>query len=415
MSYRRRYLDDELDELLVTHVALAIDGPKGVGKTETAVRRADTVYWLDRDPVRTLVAADPDRALAGPGVLLLDEWQRLPMVWDGVRRAIDERRDAAYLLTGSATPVAGVDTHSGAGRILSLRLRPMSLPERGVITPSVRLADLFTGVTAIGGHTPWRLADYAREICASGFPAIHALAGRQQRSHLDAYLTRILDRDIADQGIRVRRPDTLRRWLEAYAAATSTTATYTSILDAASGGEVNKPAKSTTITYRDTLSQIWILDPVTPWLPGGSDLTRLRVGPKHQLADPALAARLLRHTPETLLAARSGSAEIFGQLIESLATLTVRAAAQAVEATVGHLRTRDGRHEIDLIVERYDGAVLAIEVKLAASVRDDDVRHLNWLAEQIGDRLVERVVLTAGQDAYRRRDGVAVVPLALLG
>lgn len=415
MRYQRRYVDDELDELMVAPFAIAIDGPKGVGKTATAQRRADTLIRLDEEPVRQLVAADPTRVLAAAGVTLFDEWQYLPMVWDRVRHRVDEASDAAYLLTGSATPIGAGDTHSGAGRILSLRLRPMALPERGVTEPTVRLAELLAGGADVVGHTTWGLADYAREICASGLPAVHALPPRRRRAHLDGYLARIIDRDIPEQGVQVRRPQTLRRWMAAYAASSSTSASYTTILDAASAGDVNKPAKTTTIAYRDLLTQIWILDPVPPWLPHGGELSRLKLASKHQLADPALAARLLGHTPETLLQPRAGSAELLGQLFESLATLTVRSAAQACEATVGHLRTRDGGHEVDLIVERYDGRVVAIEVKLAASVTDSDVRHLHWLAGQLGERLADSVVLTTGSDAYRRPDGIAVIPLALLG
>ncbi len=415
MDYRRRYLDDELDALMEPPFAIAIDGPKGVGKTATAQRRADVVLRLDEGPVRQLVDADPGRVLAGPGVVLLDEWQLLPMVWDRVRRDVDESARTSFLLTGSAAPVPDADRHSGAGRILSLRLRPMSLPERGATEPTVTIADLLGGRAEISGQTPWGVGDYAREICASGLPGIHGLPPRRQRAQLDGYLAHVIDRDIADLGVAVRHPDSLRRWMTAYAAASSTSANYTTILDAASAGEARKPAKTTTIAYRDLLAQIWVLDPVPPWQPHGPELSRLKSAPKHQLADPALAARLLQHTPETLLAPRAGSAELLGQLLESLATLTVRAAAQAQEASVGHLRTRDGGHEVDLVVERYDGRVVAFEVKLASTVSDSDVRHLHWLAARLGARLADMVILTTGPDAYRRRDGVAVVPLALLG
>jgi len=166
-------------------LACAIDGPKGVGKTATAQRRADTVVRLDEEPVRQLVLADPARVLAAPGVTLIDEWQHLPMAWDRVRRRVDEASDPAYLLTGSATPSAARDTHSGAGRILSLRLRPMALPERGGTAPTVTLAELLDGTAKITGSTAWGVADDAREICASGLPAIHALPPRRQRAQLD--------------------------------------------------------------------------------------------------------------------------------------------------------------------------------------------------------------------------------------
>ncbi|MEZ5095663.1 MAG: DUF4143 domain-containing protein [Nocardioides sp.] len=135
--------------------------------------------------------------------------------------------------------------------------------------------------------------------------------------------------------------------------------------------------------------------------------------PKHQLADPALAARLLRVTADGLGSGRG--VEMAGALFESLATLSVRAAAQAARATVGHLRTRNGDHEIDLVVESESGGVVGIEVKLAAAVTDRDVRHLRWLRDRLPNDVVDLVILTGGQEAYRRADGVAVVPLALLG
>ena len=142
-------------------------------------------------------------------------------------------------------------------------------------------------------------------------------------------------------------------------------------------------------------------------------MTRLQQAPKHQLADPALAASLLKLTARTL--GSPVGAHMAGPLFESLATLTVRSAAQALQAGVGHLRTGNGDHEIDLVVEGDDGRVLGVEVKLAAAVTDRDVRHLLWLRDQLPHDVVDLVVITSGTRAYRRPDGVAVVPLALLG
>jgi uncharacterized protein len=138
----------------------------------------------------------------------------------------------------------------------------------------------------------------------------------------------------------------------------------------------------------------------------------LQQTPKHQLADPALAARLLNINARTL--ASPSSAAITGPLFESLATLTIRVAAQVAEARVGHLRTGNGDHEIDLILEGPEGQVLPIEVKLASSITDRDVRHLIWLRDRLPEEIVDLVVITAGRYAYRRRDGVAVIPLGLL-
>lgn len=415
MEYLQRTVDRELDELLPLAPAIAIDGPKGVGKTDTARRRARTIWYLDDPAQREVGRADFNLESPPEGTLLLDEWQRLPQVWDSVRRQVDAGVPAGrFLLTGSATPVDRADTHSGAGRILSLRMRPMGLHERGVVDPAVSLTAMLEGnLGHIEGSTGFSLSDYADAIVGSGFPGIMSLVPRLRRQLLDAYLQRIIDRDLPDQGYAVRRPETLRRWLSAYAAASSTTTAYARLLDATTGGDGGQPAKTTTIAYRDHLSQIWLLDPVPGWTPANNPLRRLQQAPKHQLADPALAARLLNLSAGSLL--NSAGAHMAGPLFESLATLGVRVMAQAAEATVSHLRSSGGDREIDLIVEGADGQVVGIEVKLAPEVTGHDVRHLNWLREQIPDRVADLAVVTTGRTAFRRTDGIAVVPLALLG
>ncbi len=410
----RRTVDQELDELLTLAPAIAIDGPKGVGKTATAQRRATAAWLLDDPTQRALVEADPVFATAPSGTLLIDEWQRFPEIWDAVRRKVDEgATPGRFLLTGSATPAFGVGTHSGAGRILSLRMRPMAVYERGIAEPAVSLGALIAGKShRVTGATSITLADYFEAIEFSGFPGIRHQAPRLRRRLLDAYLQRVIDRDLPENGFTVRRPETLRRWLAAYAAASSTTTSYSRILDATTAGDGSQPAKTTTIAYRDHLSQLWLLDPVPGWSPSRSPMTRLQQAPKHQLADPALAARILNLSAGTL-GSPTGS-HMAGPLFESLATLTVRVAAQASESRVGHLRTRNGDHEVDLVVEGPDGQIVGIEVKLAAGVTDADVRHLHWLRNQLPNDTVELLVITTGTNAYRRRDGVAVIPLALL-
>ncbi|AXE39392.1 ATP-binding protein [Acidipropionibacterium virtanenii] len=415
MEYLQRTVDHELDELLPLAPAIAIDGPKGVGKTDTARRRARTIWYLDDPAQREVGRADFSLASPPEGTLLLDEWQRLPQVWDSVRRQVDAGAPPGrFLLTGSATPIDTADTHSGAGRILSLRMRPMGLHERGVANPTVSLTAMLEGSRGrIEGNTGFSVRDYADAIVGSGFPGIMGLVPRLRRQLLDAYLQRIIDRDLPNQGYAVRRPETLRRWLSAYAAASSTTTAYARLLDATTGGDGGQPAKTTTIAYRDHLSQIWLLDPVPGWTPANNHLRRLQQAPKHQLADPALAVRLLNLSAGSLL--NSAGAHMAGPLFESLVTLGVRVMAQAAEATVSHLRTSGGDREIDLIVEGTDGQVLGIEVKLAPEITGHDVRHLNWLREQLPDRVADLAVVTTGRTAFRRADGIAVVPLALLG
>ena len=420
--YLQRTVDTEIDELISSLPALALEGPKGVGKTETARRRAGTVVELD-DPARRVIAeADPAAVLSGTRPVLLDEWQRVPAVWDAVRRAVDRRSDPGqFLLTGSASPTTP-PTHSGAGRIATVRMRPLSLAERGVGKPTVRLSQLLRGKSQpVEGRTNVSLADYVSEITRSGFPGFRRLEGRALRAQLDGYLRRIIDTDFGEQGLKVRRPDALERWMAAYAAATATTASFETLRDAATSGHGEKPARTTTQPYRDILERLFIVDPVPAWLPTRNLLNRLAQPPKHHLADPALAVRLLGLDADALMGGteagpafpRDGA--LLGRLFESLVTQSVRVYTQATEARVRHLRLQGGRREIDLIVERADQRVVAIEVKLAASVDDGDVRNLLWLREQLGDGLLDALVINTGPQAYRRRDGIAVVPAALLG
>lgn len=422
MSYRRRVIDEVLDDLFPHLAAIALEGAKGVGKTATAMQRAQTVVSLDLPGQREIVAADLDYLTQVAAPVLIDEWQLEPAVWDRVRKAVDDdSRGGQFLLAGSAGIAPGVRIHSGAGRIVSLTMRPLSVAERGLADPTVSVGELLGGARpAIGGRSEVDLVSYVDEILKSGFPGIRDLPERARAIQLDSYVSRTVEKELAENGLNVRRPDALRSWLAAYAAATATDAAYSKILNAATAGIVDKPARATVDSYREHLGRIFILDPLPAWLPMFNPLKRLTLSPKHHLVDPALAARLVGVGKAGLLqgsgdrvAATTGT--WLGALFESLVTQSVRVYSTAASAHVGHLRTKETDHEIDLIVEGEDRRVVAIEVKLSESVSDKDVRHLNWLHAQIGDRLADRVLITTGKHAYRRKDGVAVVPLALLG
>ncbi|WP_216908310.1 ATP-binding protein [Nocardia noduli] len=419
-QYCRRIVDQALDELQPHLRALAIFGPKGVGKTATAQQRARSIVDLSLPSQRELVSADSSIFSRLPGPILIDEWQRLPEVWDYVRNAVDAGSPAGHFIIAGSSAPRGAVVHSGAGRIVPMRMRPLSLAERDLEVPTVSLSTLLDGEQEVAGTTAFGLADYVEEITASGFPAIRPLPARVRRVELDAYLANIVQREFPEQGYPVRKPEILRGWLAAYAAATSTTTAYSKILHAATPGETDKPAKETTIAYRDALSSLWLLDAIPAWIPSRNHLERLGQSPKHQLADPALAARLLGLDSKALLRAKPGSTRhfegtILGALFEHLVALSVATYAEAAEARLGHLRTRNGDHEVDLLVQQADGRLLAIEVKLANRVADVDVTHLHWLRDSIGSDLIDSMVVYTGQHAYRRPDGVAVVPLALLG
>ncbi len=422
MVYRRRIIDDILDDVFPHLAAIALEGAKGVGKTATGHRRAASVLSLDDPADRAAVRAHLDLVTEVDGPVLIDEWQLEPAVWERVRRAVDDDPSGGrFLLAGSAGIAPGVRVHSGAGRIVRMPMRPLTISERGLETPTVSLAALLAGERSmISGATRVDLGTYTDEILRSGLPGVRDLPERARNLQLDSYVDRIVEHELPENGVVVRRPAALRAWLTAYAAATSTDAAWSTILDAATPGEGDKPARQTADSYREHLTRVFVLDPVEAWIPTFAPLKRLTRSPKHHLVDPALAARLVGVGRAGLLRGQGrevspGTGTWLGALFESLVAQSVRVYAQAAEARVGHLRTRNTDHEVDLVVEAADRSTVAIEVKLADSVTSADVVHLNWLDRQLGDRLVDRVVVYTGDRAYRRDDGVAVVPLALLG
>ena len=421
-AYQPRVVDSELDALLAGLPAVSIEGPKAVGKTKTAIRRVVSTFAFDRPAVKEVAEADFGQLLRAPRPILFDEWQQYPPSWDFIRRAVDdEGSPGQYVLTGSTGPTSA-PTHSGAGRIIRLRMRPMSLFERQLEEPTVSFAALLTGdCPEIEGRSSVDLDGYVDEIFCSGFPGIRTLTDRALRAQLRGYVDRIIDRDFEESGYVVRNAGALRRWLTAYAAASSTSAAFERIRDAATSGEGDKPAKVTASAYRSILESMWILDPVPAWLPTKNHLQQLGHASRHQLADPALAVTLLGLDKPALLGLNPSPHEdprdgtFLGAMFESLVTLSIRVLAQGAEARVSHLRTHRGEREIDLIVEGAGGRVLALEVKLASTVNDHDVRHLRWLRDRIGDDLADAAVITTGQHAYRRTDGIAVIPAALIG
>ena len=422
MVYRRRAIDDELDEFLGGMPAILLDGPKGVGKTATGEQRAKTVIRLDIPSQLQIAQADPDGILDAVSPILIDEWQRYAPIWDAVKRNVDNKdKDGIFLLTGSAY-VPDATVHSGALRIHELRMRPMTLPERDVVKPTVSLRSLLNGEKGIKGSVEnFGLSEYVKEIAASGFPGIRKMSAKLQSAELGSYLNNIVSKDFVEAGHKIRKPAALLSWLRAYAAATATNMSYEKIRGMTTQGEETAPSKPTALAHIEVLKMLRILDEVPAWLPGFNFFAELSQAPKRHLVDPALAVRALGLNARMLLRGEEGVVKIEGQgnllgrLFESLVTLSLRVFAQTLGATISHLRTVEGRHEVDLILETEDGKIIGIEVKLSPTVEADDVKHLLWLRENAKTEVIDLIVITTGNTAFRRADGVAVVPLALLG
>ena len=424
--YGPRIVDAEIRELLEGTRALSIEGARGVGKTTTVSQHARTVFRLDDEHSLALLRADPRRVLAAEPPVAIDEWQLFPDIWDLVRREVDQNPlPGRFILCGSATPPQR-PTHSGAGRMVTVHMKPLALAERwnspNFASPTVSLAELLAGSRPnVEGTTETGLDEYTREICSGGLPGVRDEPPRVLRASLRSYIERALDVDFAEAGGTTRNPVLLRRWLHSYAAATGTIASIEAIRSAATSQSDQVPSRPVSAKYHDALTRIGLLDPFPPWAPTLNRLSRLTRRPKHSLVDPALAASMLNLSTDALLrGAGPGSAvqraDVFvGGLFESLVGQSLRVYAQAAEASVMHLRDSDGRHEVDFIVEGPDGRVVAVEVKFAAHVRDRHTVGLRWLAERIGDRLADAVIVNTGPQSYRHQDGIAVVPAALLG
>ena len=392
-----------------------IEGPKACGKTETARQHAASEVLLDIDPEAQRAAAiDARLVLAGAAPRLIDEWQREPRIWDAVRREVDTRRlPGQFILTGSATPRDTTRRHSGAGRMTTVAMRPMTLFEQGFSPGSVSLADLLEGRSPRGGASPLDLSDYAERIVVGGWPALIGRSVGAAMAFTSGYIDNIVEHDIDIVSGARRNPRLVRRFLQAYAQLSAHPARVSTIVDRARGEAGDEaPSRWTAEPYLDALARLIVVDDVEAWNPQLRSRSRLMSTPKRHLVDPSLACALMECGPTRLL----GDLNTMGYLFESLAVRDVRVYATAANASVFHYRERAGELEVDLIVERRDGAWIGIEVKMGSNLVDEAARSLQRLASARVARPPEALlVLTATQYSYQRDDGVSVVPLGLLG
>ena len=415
--YNPRVVDRELTRRLAAMGAVVIEGPKACGKTATARQQAASEVLLDVDQAaRMAISFDPALVLEGPTPRLIDEWQTAPEVWNHIRRAIDERgRPGQFILTGSAVPADDSTRHTGAGRLTRLRMRPLSLFELGISTGAVSVEAILGSTLDKGARSDLAVADLFNLICIGGWPA-HL--NRTQDSALQAnrdYLEEVRRVDINRMDGVTRDPERVGRLLRSYARNVATNTSMATI--AADTGGADGPLKDhTALEYAAALTRLMIIEDQPAWAPHLRSRSILRSASKRHFVDPSLAVAALRASPEQL----RQDLELFGLLFESLVIRDLRVYAQAVDAEVFHYRDNTGL-EVDAIIASGSGTWAALEVKLGGeTLIEEGAGNLLKFNDRVDTRksgapTTLAVITGGGNYAYKRDDGVWVIPIGTLG
>ena len=421
--YEKRLIDSILKEYVDELPAILLEGAKAVGKTETCKQLASTEYSMDNAAQRELLQNNPDIILQNAKPVLIDEWQLAPSLWSYVRHAVDDGLpNGSVLFTGSSIRVNS-RVHSGAGRIIRLKLRPYSIEERNLSDSYIRIEDLFNfdSKATVNGETDKTLVDYLDEIYRSGFPGIRNKSERIRKVLLKSYVTNIAEHEFEENGFKILNPHSLLAWMRIYAASIGTETKQSTLINAATASDAI-PSAPTVSKYREALEILDITDEVQPFLPMGKIYGNLAKGMKHFMLDPAIALSLLGVEKDELIDYQVPKyvskfhQTLTGQLIESFVYQSLVVYADVNDAQLSYYRNSRGTREIDFILQKGHRLIL-FEVKTNPDVKDSYVRHLNWFEDEIGDEFkVTKVLLNTGRYAYtRQEDHVHVIPLALLG
>jgi uncharacterized protein len=414
-TYLPRVVDDELVARMSSAGAVVIEGPKASGKTETATRLASSIVRLDVDTgARALVEAAPEVLFDQPVPILFDEWQLAPLLWDLVRREVDDRSPerGQFILTGSATPNDDTRRHSGAGRITTLRMRPMSLYEAGRSDGSVSLADLFAGGAPAVLDPGVTVPELIDQIVIGGWPDLIGASVTDARQWLRDYVRNVAESDVQNLGVR-RDPQNVRRLLVALARGVGTDTSVQSL--AKDIGGANGPVDWHTVAaYIDTLNRLMLIEDVPAWAPHMRSSTPLRKSPTRYLVDPSLGTAALGIGPAQLLADLHAT----GFHFEAMTVRDLRVYSQPLGGSLSHWRDNNG-HEVDVVVTLDDGRWAAFEVKMNPTDTDAAADSLLRFLDKVDTSKVGvpafSAVITTRSPAYRRPDGVFVLPIAALG
>jgi predicted AAA+ superfamily ATPase len=397
-NYLPRLCDVELQMALKSSGAVLIEGAKWCGKTSTATHASESVVYLqDPDHARAYQAiADtkPSLLLKGTTPRLLDEWQVAPVLWDAVRFEVDQRTEPGqFILTGSAVPMESETAHTGTGQI--------------------SLSALFAGKQEdIGALSDLTIEKMAFILCRGGWPASISIEGIPACRMAIDYVEAIINQDVSRVDNVEKNPERVRLLLRSLARNISTTSTFQTIRKDMEATDIGLSDK-TIQTYMNALRRIFVIEDLPAWAPSLRSKTAIRTSEKRHFVDPSIATAVLRTNPNGILA----DFTFFGFLFEALCTRDIRIYAQAIDGDVFHYRDKSGL-EADLIVRLRDGRWAAIEVKLGTKQIEEAAKNLLTLKSKINEESMGKesflMILTGGQYAYQRKDGIWIVPIGCL-
>ena len=420
MEYLKRYIEKDIERALKSAGAVIVTGPKFCGKTTTSMLFQNSFIKLNTNSRIKLARLNPGQTLMGEHPRLIDEWQTVPEIWNCVKDDLDnDYVFGKYILTGSSTPVDKSEIHhSGAGRIASVFMRPMSLFESGESKGSVSLRDLFDGkeLSTFDENDGFTLQDVAFLVCRGGWP-ISVISPREVSLDVtrNYYNGLFVFEDCDNENFRNKKPEILKMILRSYARNISSEASKQTIIEDVRQSNERTMDTKTFDDYLEALSDLFIISDIAAWCPRIRSKTSIRSTPTRHFVDTSIACRALNIFPEDLM----NDLQSFGLFFEDFAVRDLSIYAQALGGEVRHYRDNAGL-ECDAVVHLEDGRWGAIEIKLGGDKLIEDGAHsLMLLKEKIAGKSSEPspsflMVLTARGSLYRREDGIFVVPINCL-
>ncbi len=419
--YRKRIADEILKRKLEGKGAVLIEGPKWCGKTTTAERIAASVLYMDEPEKKeqniTMSETNPRRLLMGETPRLIDEWQLAPKLWDTIRFEVDHRGEPGqFILTGSAVPADTTDiTHSGTGRFSFLTMRPMSLYESGDSTGEVSLKVLFDGSADVDGSAHLDMERLSFLVCRGGWPQAVDLRDEIALDQATDYYDAVVHADINRADHVQKDAGRVRRLMRSYARHQGGQVPCTLLAQDVGANEEAPISEETVASYVNALRKIFVVEDMPAWNPNLRSKTAIRSSDTRYYIDPSIAAAALEIGPDDLL----NDLKTFGFLFETLCVRDLRVFADALNGGVFHYRDKDGQ-ECDAVIHLKNGRYGLIEIKLGGDrLIEEGAKSLLALDSKLDkDRMRAPsflMVLTGvGDYAYRRHDGVYVVPIGCL-